>query len=59
MSSKEKVLAIRPGAVCEIRVASQKHLIYVNEIKVDGAVIGRSFISRKLAWAAAYKYLTK
>jgi hypothetical protein len=65
MSSKEKVLAIRPGAVCEEKLINRfsnewtVFEIYCWEIKLDNITIGHSYLSELEAWAAAYKYLTK
>jgi hypothetical protein len=60
MSSKEKVLAIRPGCLLKvhtIRVDNKTHLYYV--VNFGAIPIGESGISKSEAWAAAYKYLTK
>jgi hypothetical protein len=55
MSSKEKVLAIRPEAVC-IEVDPIRPLY---QIKNEEMPISAKCLTKNGAWAAAYKYLTK
>jgi hypothetical protein len=54
MSSKEKVLAIRPEAVC-VEVFNTPLLYEVREGVIK---LGMFASTESEAWAAAYKYLT-